>query len=455
MLPIVLCVVAFALSALAVINFFRGRSTASVAIPGILGLACHAIAAWIMFGQMVVVWAVLVVSLIGWVIIVFADDFWGQFPRVPAWMTTVTQGVGAIVILLAIVATFYKAYNMYESSIPEAPTTEKPVIVAIPPTDLPSPTPTYYVAFTSTPQPAQPTVASTIPPTNTPIPAPTEMPATVVPADVASSPDPSSCNSATIKSDQTHGGKVEADLNDGDPFDWSLTVINPDMPTSTDTVVVLTEKGYIFDVVYPVMYFTSFRIQGSQSQAICTALEMGGDNATYLYAGKQTRPDGFFPVSDTSGWWTSMEQKQYDGDALTPGGEWKTFQIASDDKDRDIESGSLTYYGQLWKSSVPGVVVHFQIEPSKILSIPTGWQGTYYSVTGADPTILQERFIEASKEVVIRDKIKSGNITLFYCGKTVTENKLTIDDPSTNWVTDLLNGNSVSWTDSLEGWTCK
>ena len=249
------------------------------------------------------------------------------------------------------------------------------------------------------------------------------------------------CLEAVSKPAQVHGGKVELDLNDGDPFDFGLTIISPNVPQGDQTLVVLTEPGYIFDVVHPVMYFTSFRLQGTLGQAVCSATKLASNAQTFVFVGKATTPKGWTTTDKATGWWSEMVTKQYSENALTPGGDWTAIQIAVDDKNRDLKSDNLIY-GQLWNPDTNGNVVHFQIEKGYVLSIPKGWQGTYWTVTGADPKIVQDRFVQASKEVVERDKLTLGNVTLLYCGTTIPTTKLQIGS------------DSLSWTTGLDGWQC-
>lgn len=250
------------------------------------------------------------------------------------------------------------------------------------------------------------------------------------------------CTEAVSVASQVHGGKVEVDLNDGDPFDYSLTIVNPDVPQGDKTLVVLAEPGHIFDVVHPVMYFTSYRLQGTLDQAICSAKKLAGNASAYVFVGEAKTPEGWTTVSETQGWWTELVAKQYSEPALTPGGDWTAVQIADDDSNRDLKSENLIY-GQLWNPNVGGVVVHFQIENDYTLTIPVGWQGTYWTVTGADPIIVQDRFVQASKEVIERDALSLKNVTLLYCGAHTPTTEL------------VIGSDSLKWATTLEGWTCE
>jgi len=257
-------------------------------------------------------------------------------------------------------------------------------------------------------------------------------------------PPPTNCVEAQVVESQTHGDKVLVDLNDGDPFDFSLTVVNPDFPTAgAKTLVVLTEPMYIFDVVYPKMYFTSYRLRGTQEQALCTAMKLAGNNAAaYVYVGKEATPKGWSTVA-TKGWWTELVEKQYSEKAITPGGDWSAFQIGVSEKAQIIKSKTQLDYGQMWDPNNPGTVVHFQIEKGNELSIPAGWQGTYWTVVNADTALVQDRLVQASKEVVERDALSVKNVTLFFCGTTVPTTELTIGSDTLKWVT------------VIEGWDCQ
>ena len=253
------------------------------------------------------------------------------------------------------------------------------------------------------------------------------------------------CTAASVITSQTHGGKVEVDLNDGDPFDYSLTVVNPDLPTPTGkTLIVLAEPGHIFNVVHPVMYFTSYRLRGTLDQALCSVSKMNIGHFTYVFVGKASTPKGW-TSTDIKGWWTELVAKQYsDEKTITPGGDWTTFQIAGDDKNRDLKSENFIY-GQFWNPNYGGTVVHVQVEKGYTLKVVNDWQGTYWTVTGADPILVQDRFIQASKEVLERDKLSLSNITLLYCG-----------DPANMPTTKLVvGGNSLNWTSELKYWDCQ
>lgn len=259
------------------------------------------------------------------------------------------------------------------------------------------------------------------------------------------------CTEAVSVESMIHGDKVLVDLNDGDPFDYSLTIVNPDQPSSTKTLVVLTEPGSIFDVVYPKMYFTSYRLRGTLDQALCSASKLAGDKAlAYVFVGDAATPKGWTTFS-TKGWWTELVAKKYSDVPITPGGDWTSVQIGASDKVQTLSSDDLIY-GQVWNPNKPGIVVHFQIESGYEFAIPAGWQGTYWTVTGADPVLVQDRFVQATKEVVERDGLSiSGHaVTLFYCGQTTPTTELKIGADTLNWTTSLIDlGKST-----LAEWSC-
>jgi len=214
-----------------------------------------------------------------------------------------------------------------------------------------------------------------------------------------------------IKESQTHGDKVLVDLNDGDPFDYSLTIVNPDVPSGNKTLVVLTDPMFMFDVVYPVMYFTSYRLGGTFDQALCSAQKLAGENAlAYIYVGKEDTPEGWSTIA-TEGWWTELVAKQYSEQPITPGGTWAAFQVEANNKSNTISAKTQLVYGQMWDPNKPGIVVHFQIEKGYEFTIPAGWQGTYWTVVDADPVLVQDRLVQASKEVVERDELNLSNVT--------------------------------------------
>jgi hypothetical protein len=251
------------------------------------------------------------------------------------------------------------------------------------------------------------------------------------------------CTEAIVKESQTHGGKVELDLNDGDPFDYSLTVVNPNVPSGNKTLVVLTDPMYIFDVVHPVMYFTSYRLEGTFDQALCSALKLAGDNAlAYVYVGKEATPKGWSTVA-TNGWWTELVAKQYSEQPITPGGDWAAYQVETSLKTQKIKAETQLVYGQMWNPNNSGTVVHFQIEKGYEFSIPAGWQGTYWTVVNADTVLVQHRLVQASYEVIERDALSIKNVTLTFCGTTVPTTELKIGNDALKWVT------------VLEGWDCQ
>lgn len=261
------------------------------------------------------------------------------------------------------------------------------------------------------------------------------------------------CSEAEVVESQTHGDKVLVDLNDGDPFDFSLTIVNPDFTAGNKTLVVLVEPMYIFDVVYPKMYFTSFRLRGTLDQALCSAQKLAGSNAfAYVYVGKEATPKGWSTVA-IKGWWTELVAKQYSEQPITPGGTWAAFQVEDNNKANSINAKTQLVYGQMWDPNKPGIVVHFQIEKGYEFTIPAGWQGTYWTVVDADPVLVQDRLIQASKEVVERDALSiSGKaVTLFYCGATTPDTELKIGADSLKWTTNLEDlGKS-----SLATWGCE
>jgi hypothetical protein len=259
-------------------------------------------------------------------------------------------------------------------------------------------------------------------------------------------PAPAGCVQAAEIEAATHGGKVIADLNDGDPFAYSLTIITPDVPSGEKTVAFLTEKGYIFDITYPVMYFTSYRLVGTLDQAVCSAAKLTGGNAAgYVFIGSAPAPTGWTNPSDVTGWWGELVVKQYSEDAIDIGVEAKTFQIATDDTSRAITAMGITH-GQFWNPAVDGIVVHPQVEKGYTLTIPDREQGTGWAIIGGNAEKIQERIIQTSKEVVDRDNIlvskDKTNLTLLYCGSTPPPTALVIGDVTVNWTT------------SLTGWTC-
>lgn len=260
-------------------------------------------------------------------------------------------------------------------------------------------------------------------------------PSTIIPVD-------GNCQEAVVIESQTHGGKVEADLNDGDPFNYALTIVSPNTPSSTETLVVLTEPGNIFDVVHPVMYFTSYRLDGTLDQALCSASKLAGNKAfAYIFVGKAATPEGWTTVS-TTGWWTELVEKQYSEEAITIGVDSPAFQISADDKKRDLVSADVLH-GQFWNPNVGGVVVHPQVGEGYTLSVPLGWQGTYWTIADGKPELVQARIVQTSKEVIERDALSPSNVTLLYCGATVPTTELKIGEITLKWVT------------SLDGWTCQ
>ncbi|HSV94985.1 MAG TPA: hypothetical protein VLH94_03380 [Spirochaetia bacterium] len=251
------------------------------------------------------------------------------------------------------------------------------------------------------------------------------------------------CVEAVIVESQTHGGLVEADLNDGDPFDYGLTVVNPDVPQGNQTLVVLTEPRGVFDVIYPKMYFTSYRLRGTLDEAICSALKLAPSAKNYVFVGEAAMPKGWTSV-DITGWWTELVKKEYADEPIinTGSDEWPAYQLAPDDPNRTIDMDSAIY-GQLWNPNIGGVVYHFQIEKGYKLTVGKWIQGTYWGIPDG-ATNVQERIIQATNEVVLRDNLNPANVTLIYCGDSLPKTLLEKE----GYVT-------VSWRAQYYGWKCE
>lgn len=260
-------------------------------------------------------------------------------------------------------------------------------------------------------------------------------------ANTKPSVDPS-CSEAQIIESQTHGDRVIDDLNDGDPFDYSLTIVNPDFPQGNKTLVVLTEPMGNFDIVHPIMYFTSYRLRGTLDQAVCSANKMAGNAQTYVFVGKASTPAGWITVNEANGWWGELVAKQDVEAAINTGGaEWPSHQIAIDTKDRLLKFDTAVH-GQVWNPATKGVF-HFQVAKGYQMVVPAGLQGTYWEIPDSAVNV-QERIIQGSYVVIVRDSINPGNLKLISCGDTL---------PTTKYEKEGFA--AVNWTAAGASWKCE
>jgi len=152
-------------------------------------------------------------------------------------------------------------------------------------------------------------------------------------------------------------------------------------------------------------------------------------------------------------WWSQFEEKQYSEEAITIGVESLPFQLSTTDKNRGLVSVDVLH-GQLWNPTPAAgeklTVVHPNVAEGYTLTVPLGWQGTYWTIADGVPELVQARIIQTSKEVVERDNVSInpndyGHMILLYCG-----------DPSLVPTTELKIGNdTLNWVTNLDGWVCE
>ncbi len=201
------------------------------------------------------------------------------------------------------------------------------------------------------------------------------------------------------------------------------------------------------------MYFTDDRFTGTLDEAVCLADSLYPNAKTKIVIGADAAPSGWNTYDKTDGWWT-VSTWLYPEAAIQPKGLTCSPDIfvSADQKARTLttKEGEVIY-GQFWQSTNEGVVVHIQVRPNESLTIPQGWQGTYWIWSGdlkIGETDLQKRMLQATfHEVVSRDKITSNkNVTILACG--------TLPEVDKSIQSFKMDDGEVAWTTSLTGWTC-
>ncbi len=258
------------------------------------------------------------------------------------------------------------------------------------------------------------------------------------------------CQGAILVPGSNNSGRVELNLDNGDSHSWSVSVVNPDAVSGEQTLVVVTEPLWSFDIEYPVMYFTGARYDGTQEQVLCSANKLAeGTGELYVYAGVAAPKGWYFADAAVGPWWSTMTVWQYEAEAIDAGKALDGF-IGAQDEFRFIKAYGLDRenqeivlaHAQLWRPGYPGKVVHPQIFAGYALASPKGWEGTYWTYAQPNEDI-QARIVEATeKEVLPRDQI--GTVVLLFCGPADQV-------PATSFE---FNGETVTWVTNLEGWTC-
>lgn len=248
------------------------------------------------------------------------------------------------------------------------------------------------------------------------------------------------CSEAKLVSDKRAEGKVILDLSSGDPKSYSVTIINPNSAKSDETLVIMTDPGTSYDIVYDVMHFSSYRFTGTLEQVTCSAKKLSPNAKYYVYIGNsKTLPIGWTDHG-TSGWWMELTKKGFAYETVDTGeGEWPENYIAIDSKDRLIKDAA---YGQFWNPSIEGVVVHIQVAKGYSQSVSKYLQGTWWNIPDTAVNV-QEHIMTDEKNVQINDKLNPANITLLYCGDSVPSTELKVEGYA-----------PVKWITEYPGWTC-
>lgn len=248
-------------------------------------------------------------------------------------------------------------------------------------------------------------------------------------------------------------GPVDDNHDDGDAVMGSIMHITRDDPV-TDPALFLIVPGYNIDVEYAGrMYFVTDRYDGkaSVSEGAALAISLYEADTLRIFVGPENQtPEGFVFWTEAEGWFLLKDWK-YSEEPIRPEGlvcsEGKF--IGTTDTKREITAGeNEVLYGQSWTISNPGYVVHFQVRPGETLTVPAGWEGTYWVWSGnlkVGETDLQKRLIQATfKEVVDRDDIKG--VQLLIVGDLPAD-----IDP--NFTQFEFNNETVTWDSQADGWS--
>lgn len=251
----------------------------------------------------------------------------------------------------------------------------------------------------------------------------------------------------------TTGGEVINNIDDGDSAMGTILFVTRDNP-SKDPVMFVIMPGASVDVEYRgKMYFTSDRFDGSLVEATCLADSLHKGVSDKIVVGMdEALPTGWQKAIE--GWWTASTWL-YQETAIQPQSlaASEGIFVSTNQSKRDIvtKDGEVVY-GQFWQPPNDGVVVHIQIRQNEKLTVPKGWEGTYWVWTGdfkVGETELQKRMLQATfTEVVDRDNLNS--VTLLACGTLPPELNASL---YTLYTGDKFG--DVTWQSTLDGWTCQ
>jgi len=255
----------------------------------------------------------------------------------------------------------------------------------------------------------------------------------------------------------TTDGMVVNNIDDGDNSMGTIIMVTRDTPTK-DPVVFVIPAGASVDVEYRGdMYFTTDRFDGSLAEGACLAdqLYKNVDDKIVVEPDKEAIPAGWKALKAVDGWWKSSTWL-YKEDNIEPAGLTATqgIFVSTSQKNRDLvaKEGEVIY-GQFWQPPLDGIVTHIQVRSNEKLTIPEGWEGTYWVWTGdfnLGETDLQKRMLQATfHEVVDRDDIKS--VTLLSCGTLPPE----LDKSVYTLYTGESQFGDVTWVSGLASWTCE
>ncbi len=254
----------------------------------------------------------------------------------------------------------------------------------------------------------------------------------------------------------TTDGMVVNNIDDGDNSMGTIIMVTRDTPTK-EPVVFVIPAGASVDVEYRGdMYFTTDRFSGTLAEGACLAdkLYKNVNDKIVVENGDEAIPAGWKAREAVDGWWKSSTWLYKEAN-IEPLGLTATegIFVSVDQKNRDlITKEGEVIYGQFWQPPLDGVVTHIQVRTNEKLTIPEGWEGTYWVWTGdfkIGETDLQKRMLQATfKEVVNRDNIKS--VTLLSCGTLPPE----IDESVYTLYTGETTFGDVTWTSDIEGWAC-
>lgn len=254
--------------------------------------------------------------------------------------------------------------------------------------------------------------------------------------------------------DLTTGGEVTNNLDDGDGVMGTIMMITRDNP-SKEPVLFVILPGSSLDIEYQgKMYFTTDRYNGSLAEAVCLADSLHkGIKDKIVIGATEALPTGWKKLEAVDGWWTASTWL-YQETPIQPTGLTASegIFVSTEQSIRDIvtKEGEVVY-GQFWQPGSVGSVVHIQVRPNESLTIPQGWEGTYWVWTGdfkVGELELQKRMLQATfTEVVNRDEI--SHVSLLVCGDLPSE----LDAVYTLYTGPKFG--DIVWSPNLDGWNCK